>query len=305
MCIQFPLRPSSPIVTTATAAVTMITSCHHGHSTQQNNLKHAIDVLKTNPEIGVVEIDFVQVGDNFISSHDYVEENIKNGSPLIEWVKEVAIKRNRVLWVDIKSHVDFMAYCCCCDMRFKFDCAALFRVLAVIYKTLEVRVQDKVWLSCQDKEIRDSFIKYNNRLKPNFRWTIATDIPFVYSYAVSMCKHVFPSTMYNWVQDRAFADLLIYDFDATRIYENVPVVVCIDQSFFAQVERLIKFIEDSTIPLGSKIVLYTFDRATVEQAIVIPGYEIIMQYDYLPQVRKKYRPPRVAQQHRLNKSKSF
>lgn len=281
-----------------------MTSCHHGHSLQQNNLKHAIDVLRTNPEIAVIEIDFVQIGDNFISSHDYNEENIKNGSTLLEWVQEIVIKQEKILWIDIKSHVDFMAYCCCCDMRFKFDCGALFRVLARIYKTVKKKVQENVWLSCQDGEIRNALIRYNNRIDVRFRWTIATDIPFVYSYAVNMCQYVLPSTLCNWVQDRAFADLLLYDFDATRIYGDVPVVVCIDQSFFPLVERLVKFIEDSTIPLGSTIVLYTFENRAIQEPITINGYDVIMQYDYVPQIRKKYRPPRAPQQ-RLNKSKSF
>jgi len=276
-----------------------MTSCHHGHSLQQNNLKQAIEVLKTNREIGVVEIDFVQVGDDFVSSHDYTQEGIQNGSTLLEWIQEGVVNRGKILWVDIKSHVDFTAYFCCCDMRFKFDCRALFRALGQIYKRLKQRLQDNVWLSCQDREIRDAFIRENNRLKACNRWTIATDIPFVYSYAVNACRYVFPTSMYNWLQDRAFADLLNYDFDATRIYLDRPVVVCIDQSFFPSVERLIKFIEDSTIPLGSKVILYTFSKE--QPPIVVPGYEIIMQYDYVPQIRKKHRQPFIQP----NKSKSF
>jgi len=276
-----------------------MTSCHHGHSLQQNNLRQALEVLATNPEIAVVEIDFVQVGDDFVSSHDYTQENITNGSPLCKWIEEVVVKRDKVLWVDIKSRIDFMAYCCCCDMRFKFDCAALFNVLARIYKTFKRRLQDKVWLSCQEKEVRDGLIRRNNRLDARHRWTVATDIPFVYSYAVNACRYVLPSSLSNWLQDRVFADLLVYDFDATRIYADTAIVVCIDRSFFPDVERLARFIEDSTIPLGSKIILYTFERT--QPAITVAGYEIIMQYDYVPQIRKKHRVPRVQ----FNKSKSF
>lgn len=254
--------------------------------------------MRTNPQIRVMEIDFVQVGDDFVSSHDYGAENIKNGSPLLQWIEYVVIKHKKILWIDVKSHVDFMAFCCCCDMRFKFDCRALFRVLARICKTLQQRLQDRVWLSCQDKEVRQSFITLNNRLDPRYQWIVTTDLPFVYSYAVSACRYLLPMPLYLWLQDRAFLQFLNYDFEATRISEQAPIVVCIDQSFFPSTERLIRFIEDSTIPLGSIIVLYTFENT--QTPIIIRGYEIIMQYDYVPQIRKKARP-----RPQLNKSKSF
>ncbi len=279
-----------------------MTSCHHGDSAHPNNLGQAIEVIRCTPEIGILEIDFVQVGDDFISSHDYVAENIKNGSPLLQWIEQVVVKRGKTLWIDVKSHVDFMTLCgCFCgDIRFKFDCRALFSMLAKICNTLKQRVQHKVWLSCQDKEVRESFIRYNRRLKPINRWTIVTDIPFVYSYAVNACQYLLPNTFYSWIQDRAFHDFLTYNFEVTRIYADVPVVVCIDRSFFATNERIIRFVEDSTIPLGSIVVLYTFPKT--EAPIVIPGYEIIMQYDYTPiaRVRRKVMPC-----VQLNKSKSF
>lgn len=284
-----------------------MTSCHHGHSLHQNNLKEALQVIRTNEEIRIVEIDFVQVGDDFISSHDYKPENIANGSPLLEWIRKVVVERDIILWIDIKSHVDFTAFCCgCCDMRFKLDFRALFTVLARICKTLERKVQDRVWLSCQDRDVCDSIIRFNNsRLKPANRWTVVTDIPFVYSYAVNACRYVLPSLVYNWLQDRVFTELKEHDFERTRIYSNLPIVVCIDKSFFATNERIIQFVEESSIPLGSLIVLYTFEEPT--EPITIQGYEIIMQYDYVPkelqQIRKKRsRPP---QRGTLNKSKSF
>lgn len=279
-----------------------MTSCHHGHVEHQNNLRQAIDVIRTNPDIRIVEIDFIQLGDEFISSHDYVAENISNGSPLLEWVRKVVIERKKILWIDLKSHVDFMAFCCC-DIRFKLDCNALFKTLSGICRILDMRVQDKVWLSCQDLEVREALVRCNRRLKPENKWTIVTDIPFVYSYAVNACQYVLPSIFYNWLQDRVFAELCQYDFNRTRIYANVPIIVCIDKSFFATTERLTKFIEDSTIPLGSTIVLYTFERT--EPPILISGYDIIMQYDYLPIARKKPKPSEQQQRVLLTKSKPF
>lgn len=277
-----------------------MTSCHHGDCAKQNNLGQAIEVTRAHPEIEILEIDFVQVGDDFISSHDYVAENIKNGSPLIQWIHQMVVKRKKTLWIDIKSHVDFMAFCCCCDMRFKFDCRALFNTLAKICNTLKRRVQPHVWLSCQDREVREAFISYNKRLEPINKWTIVTDIPFVYSYAVNACQYLLPSALYHWIQDRAFTGFLEYDFEMARIAVDVPLIVCIDRSFFATNERIVRFVEESTIPLGSVILLYTYPKT--EAPIVIQGYRVVMQYDYTAQDRTRRKALPDVQ---LNKSKPF
>ncbi len=285
-----------------------MTSCHHGHSLYPNNLKEAINVIRTNEEIRIVEIDFIQVGDDFVSSHDYTAEGIANGSPLIDWVRKVVIERDAILWIDLKSHLDFTAFCCgCCDMRFKVDWRLLFTVLARICKILQRKIQDKVWISCQEKDVCNSIIRFNNtRLKAVNRWTVVNDIPFIYSYAVNAVRSILPSTVYNWLQDSVFTQLKEYNFERTRIFSNLPIVVCIDKSFFSCTERIIQFVEDSTIPLGSRIVLYTFERT--EPPILIQGYDIVMQYDYLPlqleqPIRKKRRPLLPQRRTELNKSK--
>ena len=281
-----------------------MTSCHHGHAEHQNNLRHAIDVIRTNPDIQIVEIDFVQVGDDFVSSHDYAPENISNASPLLEWVRKVVVERKKILWVDLKSHVDFIAFCCfCCDTRFKLDCKALFKVLARICRTLGTRVQDKVWISCQDSDVREALIRCNRPLKAENKWTVVTDIPFVYSYAVNACQYIIPSSMYNWLQDRVFAELCQFDFERARIFVDVPIIVCIDKSFFVNTERLAHFIEDSTIPLGSTIVLYTYD--VTEPPVQVIGYNIIMQYNYVTIERKKPRTTEQQQLALLSKAKNF
>lgn len=265
----------------------IMTSCHHGHAEIQNNLNQAMRVLRVHTDIAVMEIDFVQMGDDFISSHDYVAENIKNGSTLKTWIQQVVVKKKKTLWIDIKSHVDFFAFSFgCCDLRFKFDCRQLFRVLATIYKEVQqqpstVRLQDYVWISCQDSEVRDNLIRLNNKLKGHLRWTIVTDIPFVYSYA---CKYLLPVSAYSWIHDYVFSYFLTYDFSSTRVGQKEPVI-CIDHSFFPSDAKLTQFIENSSIPLGSTLILYTYSLS--EAPLVIPGYTIIMQYDYTTTPRRE------------------
>ena len=254
-----------------------MTSCHHGDVQCQNNLAQAIRVMQKYSAIKVMEIDFVQVGDDFVSSHDYSADSIKNGAPLRKWVEQVVLKRKKILWLDLKSHIDFFAFTCC-DVRFKFDCRQLFRVLAAICNETKQRLQDRLWLSCQDCEVRETLIRYNNRLKERHRWIIATDIPYVYSYA---CKYLLPLSAYSWIHDHVFSYFKEYDFTTTTVGVefNKPPVVCIDHSFFPSDTKLIQFIEQSTIPPGSTILLYTFQSHDYPPIEVL-GYTIIMQYDY-------------------------
>ena len=250
-----------------------MTSCHHGDASCQNNLARAKDVLERNREIKVIEIDFVQVGDDFISSHDYSRENIANGSTLREWIHAIVLRRKKILWIDIKSHVDVIALGCC-NTRFKFDCAPLLKALARLCRETKRRLQDHVWLSCQDSEVRSALIHYNNTriTDENKRWLIATDIPYVPSY---ICKLFLPQSVFTWVNEWMFSDTFMeLDYTSSR-----ALIVCIDRTFFSSDEKLIDFIEQSTIPPGSTIVLYTFEEHRLTPIDVL-GYKIIMQYDY-------------------------
>jgi hypothetical protein len=245
-----------------------MTSCHHGHFTKQNNLKAAEHVLKTHKdEIDVMEIDFVHLDNDFVSSHDYNTENIKNGSPLLEWIKLVVLKYKKTLWIDLKSHVDFIAFFCS-DVRFKLDCRKFFEVLNGIRHKLKLRIETHIWISCQDREVHDCLVHQNL----NTRWKIVNDIPFVYSY---VCKYLLPLSAYPYIHDYVFKYFLVYDFG------DDSEIICIDQSFFPSTTKLLQFIEASNIPLGATIVLYTFKREQQVQ-LHLNGYNIIMQYDYAP-----------------------
>ncbi len=263
------------------------TSCHHGHSRYPNNLAHAIRVMNTQEEVGVMEIDFVQVGDDFVSSHDYKTENIEQGSCLGDWVEEVIVKRDLILWIDIKSHIDVMGFLfVCCDKRFKFDCHALFKALARLYNKhqSQLRLQDKIWLSCQDADVRDSLIRLNGSLKARYKWTIVTDIPFIYSYVCKYLNDWLPVFAYTSMYDYVFSHFLEFDFTDVAIGFG-GIIVCIDQSFFPSDARLIEFIEKSTIPPGATLVLYNYERT--HPPIKVMGYTVKMQYEYTTAQRRR------------------
>ena len=85
------------------------------------------------------------------------------------------------------------------------------------------------------------------------------------------------------------SNFLEYDF-AGMATGFTDVIVCIDHTFFPSDASLIQFVENSTIPPGAVIVLYTYERT--HPRIKIMGYEVIMQYDYTTaQLRRKCRPP--------------
>lgn len=248
-----------------------MTSCHHGHADYQNNLIRAKDVLKRHhTEIGVMEIDFVNVRDDFVSSHDFSASNINAGSPLIDWIKLVVLKYEKILWIDLKSHHDFLGLFCC-DVRFKTDCKLLFDVLSRIRRTTRHRIETNIWISCQDSDVKDQLVRHSGLA--NNRWIIVNDIPFVGSY---LQQYVLPRDWLTRLMLSVFRD---YDFEATISLHNPHPVVCIDRSFFVTLQKLIAFIEDSSIPLGSTVLLYTFDAT--EEPFQIEGYNLIFQYDYV------------------------
>lgn len=250
-----------------------MTSCHHGHADHQNSLKKATDVLKRHDaEIGFMEIDFVNVRDNFISSHDFSQTNIDAGSALIDWVKLVVVKHEKVLWIDLKSHHDFLGLFCC-DTRFKTDCKLLFKVLSRIRKIVKRRIETHIWISCQDSDVKDQLVHFNNNSHSRNRWIVVNDIPFVGNY---LQQYILP---HGWLTRMMINTFREYDFGETASVLKPHPVVCIDRSFFATTQKLIDFIEDSSIPLGATVLLYTFEAD--QQPLHIEGYVIIMQYDYV------------------------
>jgi hypothetical protein len=253
-----------------------MTSCHHGDVRHQNNLEYAKRVLERyNAEIAIMEIDFVQWGEKFLSSHDYQQESIQQGSPLVEWIAVVVIKYNKTLWLDLKSQHDVITLMgwCGSDTTFKFDARALLKSLNAIRKTLNRRIEERIWISCQDEEVKESLIYFNGSTHTGHqRWRIVNDIPFISSY---IWKYFLPLSALHLYVRNAF---LTYNYEGTVVNDQAPVI-CIDRSFFPDSQSLVAFIEESSIPTHSILILYTYQRS--EPKITLAGgYTVVMQYDY-------------------------
>ncbi len=74
-------------------------SCHHGATNDENKLSSAMKILDLYKEIDIIEIDFIYVNNQFISSHDY---DTIQGEPLEMWIDEI-VKRDKILWIDLKD----------------------------------------------------------------------------------------------------------------------------------------------------------------------------------------------------------
>ncbi len=245
-------------------------SCHHGDIKNENNLDAVKRLLKKDKEreIGFVEIDFVYRHDRIISSHDYTEENILCGSDLEEFIQCVVFDHKRVLWCDIKSHIDFFSLLSC-DPRHLFDYHLLFAILNRIKEESpqETEIEKYIFLSSQDKTVEDYLTRMNQTEECQGRWVIISDIPYQNHYITRYLGLSFADvTVNNYVQEY----FINYTF--------VSNIVCIDRCFFTTVDDLIYFIEASNIPKDTVLILYTFPLT--EKRIKIEGRHIIMQYDY-------------------------
>lgn len=244
-------------------------SCHHGDVLRQNNLVAVKNLLQNDPthRIAILEIDFIDRLTDIVSSHDRTPENIADGSPLADWVKVVVHKHGRILWCDIKAQVDFMTMVMFCNDTLLFDCKLLFDVLNKLrhqYRK-QLKLEEFIYLSCQHPSVHTQLVRLNEHSENMNRWTIISDMPHVNQY-IPRYLSLPDSSVNSYVQDY----FKHYDFGTT--------IVCIDISFFATTSELVKFIEDSRIPLQSTVLLYTFPLT--QPPIKIPGYTVIMQYDY-------------------------
>lgn len=227
-------------------------SAHHGCANRENQLLPTLNLLHQHPEIGMIEIDFVYHNKQFISSHDYSEENISLGSTLEEWIVAM-IPLGKILWIDIK---DTIASIPSADfIRFN---------VAKFYKHLE-RLEDKhpdlkhyILLSCQ-------YINVLNRLvEMNHGYTIIHDVPGDYAYIL---YELFPLSM---IKSYVHYRMMKYLKDKSGI-------VCIDHIFFESFEELYEFILNLTQKV---IVVYSYETFDSGKH-TIPGKHVIYQYNYI------------------------
>lgn len=232
-------------------------SAHHGDHIHENSLCHTLALLDKRKDIKYVEIDFVCWNDNYISSHDYNEDIVKNGSFLKEWLVALT-KRNVVLWMDVKD-VD---YTIVGDLFSKVDGKLLFRILEETdfeLQSIGIYLKDWVFISSQYVHAQKRIIEANIN-----KYTIAQDLPTFYAYALEW-KYI-PSYIRSHFKD----DIKKIIFE--RTYCDV---VCLDCSFFDTEEE----IED--LFYGTKIGMVILYNLEGKQEITLEKRKkVIYQYNF-------------------------
>ncbi len=161
----------------------MLTSCkrsaHHGYTNYENNLMMTLDCLHFHPEIDIVEIDFVYHHHDFLSSHDYSEENLKNASSLEEWVDHF-IKLKKILWIDLKDVPSSIFFPSLSKLNINQLILKLNR-LSLIYPLLN----NYIMISCQFSHIYERLKMFNKH------FMIMQDCPMDYYYILNYFTSLF------------------------------------------------------------------------------------------------------------------
>lgn len=234
-------------------------SCHHGDSSNQNNLVAASRILREYPEIDIMEIDFVFYNNDIVSSHDYSAHNILHGSSLSEWIEMVVIKHKKILWIDMKPDLSIGAFLW---PSFKEEVACLFSIL----RSFKRGIGNSLMITSQDPSITEEI----NNTPIDMKWPTATDIPYLSSY---IWQYILSPGLQVWNDDS------IYKYFATEYDFSPYSIVAIDKSFFAHdIDKVFRFISECNIGEGTTVILYNFKRGV---PIIHSEYcNIVMQYDY-------------------------
>jgi len=236
-------------------------SAHHGYTNRSNELAPTINLIQSNPDIDIIEIDFIYNDGIFISSHTYDAADIAVGSNLVEWIEKI-VPMKKILWLDIKDTElsIFTAF------AGKFDVSHFFKILNSQWKKLldrGIRLQDWLIMSSQYEHIQRKLIKRN----PGY--TIVHDLPFAPAY---VAQRITPTCM-----DTAL-DYFVKEYieSETNTYGSNQIV-CLDISFFESVDHLVEFIKKINV---NTFIVYSLSLDN-ETDIQIPGKKIIYQYDYI------------------------
>jgi hypothetical protein len=247
-------------------------SSHHGDYRRENNLVAAVRVAEIFEEIDIYEIDFVSVGKRVISSHDYEEEAIANGSPVEEWIREFVVKRGKILWLDVKENLTLLMNC----GYGKFGVRALFHRLETEWKEAANRPQNpvdirtRIWIGCQDVSLRERLFEYNQR-RCGGRWHQILDMPTTTAYILQrITPPCFTSLLCEYVC-RESRESDYRDFD----------LLSVDRSFFPGRKAMKAFILSLELRPDVLVVLNSFGRN--QKPIILPNHRIAMQYDYTVQ----------------------
>jgi hypothetical protein len=200
-------------------------SCHHGHGHKENHLE---SVKTLTQHYDIIEIDFVYMNNQYISAHDYDDDQIKQGSLLEEWIDFIMVNK-KILWIDLKDlNINVITY------STTLNITALINILDL--KSLKYpQLKEHILIGCQ-------FINgYNQLVNTKHRYVVINDLPKDYMYAL---KTIIPS----------FCQSLI-NLLTSYVIQNQNEIIALDQSFFNK-DRLEQFINDCT---ASIIIVYNYN----------------------------------------------
>lgn len=249
-------------------------SCHHGDINHPNVLYHARKILERNPEIAIMEIDFIGVNNNtgwhFVSSHDHDKGEILRSSPLEEWLQFVIVENERQLYIDVKARVDIMSLL---GIESKFPTLFFFLYMqqqrTTIKETYKLDIRDFLFIGCQYGEIKEELKRLNNQYSEDDRWTLIDDLPLYGAYVRdAILRPLGMGFIVDWYVKSFLSE---YDFSQSHL-------VSLDRKFFHDDAELLDLIGRVNLPPGARIVIYNFDLS--HRTVTAEGFSVIMQYDY-------------------------
>src|SRR4029078_394575 len=191
------------------------TSAHHGYINHENNLMQTLDLLHRNPTIDIVEVDFVYHNKNYISSHDYSDDNINNGSSLEEWVEHL-IKLKKVLWIDLKDTTTSVVFPSLSKLNVNKLILKLNN-LSLFYPMLN----KFIIISCQYNKIYNKLKMFNNH------FTIMKDCPKDYYYLLNYFTTSFNDSIIDNIDNKVIAIDKNFIDDIDNFIDQVPSTIII------------------------------------------------------------------------------
>ena len=238
-------------------------SAHHGAIDRENELVPTLQLLKSNPQIDMIEIDFVYDNGKFISSHDYDNDKIALGSEITEWFDKI-IPLKKILWIDIKDST----WSIFSDTFSKFDINAFFELIRSEkqrFRSTGIALETYILIGCQYDHLIEQIAKLNNG-----EFMIAHDFPRANSYVA----RVIAPTCMNIAVDKYAQDnseLVIKDLGTAWN------IVCLDMSFFTTDDDL--FLLLNKIDTKCIIILYSLEL-DAQPNITVSNKHLIVQYNY-------------------------
>lgn len=217
-------------------------SCHHGAANDENKLSSAMKILDLYKEIDIIEIDFIYVNNQFISSHDY---DTIQGESLEMWIDEI-VKRDKILWIDLK------------DTQISFFIKELSKLniehLYILLNNLSLKYKNlhhHVLIGCQ-------YMHAYNLLSQN-KFTVIRDLP--------------RDTMYFLTE---ISPISIENIVINSILEDVgdSNIIAIDRTFLTE-EGLLSILN---LIKSEIIIIYNYNRD--ESIPFVKNKYIIIQYNY-------------------------